>query len=179
SSSLRLPHSRQKRTRSFTSSIAPASASASSFSVWRRWKASRCAVRLPMPGRRVSCATRFSTEGLSMRPEGTRLLRTSPGKISRMGDPVSWLMIRPGWKVYGSDGTEVGEVDEVTGDDNADIFDGLAVARSTFAKPTYVPAESVGAITEERIELTLTTEQVDGLGEYLEPASSEIIEPDD
>jgi len=96
-----------------------------------------------------------------------------------MADPVSWLMIRPGWKVYASDGTEVGAVDEVTGDDNADIFDGLAFARSTFAKPTYVPAESVGPITEGRIELTLTTEQVDALGEYLEPASSEIIEPDD
>ena len=65
-----------------------------------------------------------------------------------MGDPVSWLMIRPGWKVYGSDGTEVGEVDEVTGDDNADIFDGLAVAASRLGKPKYVPAERVTTITE-------------------------------
>jgi hypothetical protein len=97
-----------------------------------------------------------------------------------MADPVSWFMIRPGWKVYASDGTEVGAVDEVAGDDNADIFDGLAIARSTFAKPTYVPAESVATITDDgRIELTLTMEQVDALGEYLEPASSEIIEPDD
>ena len=96
-----------------------------------------------------------------------------------MADPVSWLMIRPGWKVYASDGTEVGSVDEVAGDDNADIFNGLAIARSTFAKPTYVPAESVGPISEGRIELTLTAEQVDGLGEYLEPASSEIIESGD
>jgi hypothetical protein len=96
-----------------------------------------------------------------------------------MADPVSWLMIRPGWKVYASDGTEVGAVDEVAGDDNADIFDGLAIARSTFAKPTYVPAESVGTIYDDgRIELTLTTEQVGALGEYLEPASSEIIEAD-
>ncbi|MDX6482085.1 MAG: hypothetical protein QOG85_2595 [Gaiellaceae bacterium] len=95
-----------------------------------------------------------------------------------MADPVSWFLIRPGWKVYASDGTEVGAVDEVVGDDNADIFDGLAIARSTFAKPTYVPAESVGPIYEGRIELTLTTEQVGALGEYLEPASSEIIEGD-
>jgi hypothetical protein len=88
-------------------------------------------------------------------------------------------MIRPGWKVYASDGTEVGAVDEVTGDDGADIFDGLAIARSALAKPTYVPAESVGPITEGRIELTLTTEQVDALGEFLEPATSAQIEPDD
>ena len=31
----------------------------------RMWKASRCAVRVPIPGRRVSCATRLSTAGLS------------------------------------------------------------------------------------------------------------------
>jgi hypothetical protein len=88
-------------------------------------------------------------------------------------------MIRPGWKVYASDGTEVGQVDEVAGDDNADIFDGLAVATSALGKPTYVPAESVGPITEGRVELTLTKEQVDGLGEFLEPATSAEIEPDD
>jgi hypothetical protein len=88
-------------------------------------------------------------------------------------------MIRPGWKVYASDGTEVGAVDEVTGDDGADIFDGLAIARSALAKPTYVPAESVGPITEGRIELNLTMEQVDALGEFLEPATSAQIEPDD
>ena len=88
-------------------------------------------------------------------------------------------MIRPGWKVYASDGTEVGSVDEVAGDDNADIFDGLAVASSRFGKPFYVPAESVGTITDdERVELKLSAEQVAGLGEYREPATSEIIEGD-
>ena len=45
--------------------IAAASASASSRFVDRMWKASRCAVRDPIPGKRVSCATRFSTDGLS------------------------------------------------------------------------------------------------------------------
>jgi hypothetical protein len=96
-----------------------------------------------------------------------------------VADPVSWFLIRPGWKVYAADGTEVGEVDEVAGDEGADIFDGLAIARSALAKPTYVPAESVGPITEGRIELTLTTEQVDGLGEFVEPPTSAVIEPDD
>ena len=65
SSSVRLPHSRQKWTRSFTSTIASASASASSFGTCSRWKASRCAVRCPMLGSRVSCATRFSIAGES------------------------------------------------------------------------------------------------------------------
>jgi hypothetical protein len=96
-----------------------------------------------------------------------------------MGDPVSWLMIRPGWKVYASDGTEVGEVDEVTGDDNADIFDGLAVAASALGKPKYVPAEQVTTITEGRIDLSLTAADFVGTSEFLEPATSAEIEPDD
>ncbi len=96
-----------------------------------------------------------------------------------MGDPVSWLMIRPGWKVYASDGTEVGHVDEVTGDENADIFDGLAVAASALGKPKYVPAESVTTITEGRVDLSLASADFEGTSEFLEPATSEEIEPDD
>ena len=95
-----------------------------------------------------------------------------------MTDPVSWLLIRPGWKVLASDGSEVGEVDEVAGDDTEDIFDGLAIATSAFGKPRYVPAEQVAEITEGTVRLKLTKEQVDQLGEYLEPATSAEIEGD-
>jgi hypothetical protein len=95
-----------------------------------------------------------------------------------MTDPVSWLMIRPGWKVLAADGTEMGEVDEVAGDDSEDIFDGLAIATEAFGKPRYVPAEQVGRITDGVVHLSLTPAEVEQLGEYLEPATSATIEPD-
>lgn len=95
-----------------------------------------------------------------------------------MADPVSWLMIRPGWKVFASDGSEVGAVDEIAGDDTVDIFDGLAIATSAFGEPRYVPAEQVGQILEGEVHLKLTAEQAKALGEYLEPATSAEIEPD-
>ena len=88
-------------------------------------------------------------------------------------------MIRPGWKVVAADGSEVGSVDEVAGDEEADIFDGLAVARSALGHPRYIPAESVGTIEEGTVHLTLSREQVDALEEYREPATSEEIEADD
>jgi hypothetical protein len=94
-------------------------------------------------------------------------------------DPVSWLLIRRGWKVVSSDGAEVGSVDEVVGDDEHDIFDGLAVATSALGKPRYVPSEQVGEITEGVVRLTLAQADADRLGEYLEPATSAVIEPDD
>jgi hypothetical protein len=80
--------------------------------------------------------------------------------------------------VYASDGSEVGEVDEVAGDDTEDIFDGLAIATSAFGKPRYVPAEQVTSITEGVVHLSLSAQEVDALGEYLEPATTAEIEPD-
>ncbi len=93
-----------------------------------------------------------------------------------MADPVSWLLIEPGWKVLAADGSEVGQVDEVAGDSNEDIFNGLAVATSALGKPRYVPAKRVAEITEGAVRLSLSAEQVEQLGEYLEPATSAQIE---
>jgi hypothetical protein len=90
-----------------------------------------------------------------------------------MADPVSWFVIEPGWKVVTADGKEVGEVRETVGDTGADIFDGLVVVKGLLRRPKYVAAEDVKAIYEGRIELGLTADQFDKLGEYDEPPPSE------
>ena len=94
-----------------------------------------------------------------------------------MADQVSWLLITTGWKVMAQNGDEVGAVDEVVGDDTDDIFNGLAIATSALGKPHYVPAEQVIEITDGAVRLSLTAEQVAQLDEYLEPATSAVIEP--
>lgn len=71
-----------------------------------------------------------------------------------MSDPVSWLLIEPGWEVVGADGASVGKVHEVLGDPEADIFDGLQVSAGVLSETRYVPAEEVGEITEGRVQLT-------------------------
>ena len=95
-----------------------------------------------------------------------------------MPDPVSWLLIRPGWKVYAADSREVGEVDDIAGDSGADIFDGLSVATSALGTPRYVPAEQVGTIEDGVVHLTITHEEAASLVDYVEPASSIEIEGD-
>src|SRR5207249_1391340 len=117
-------------------------------------------------------------------PAGRAVRRVPARRAARsvtlraMSDPVSWYMIRSGWKVLAVDGSEVGKVDEVAGDENADIFDGLAIATSALGKPRYVPSEQVAEITDGAVQLSLTREKVEQLGEYLEPATSAVIEPD-
>jgi hypothetical protein len=97
--------------------------------------------------------------------------------LTSAGDPVSWFLIEPGWKVVCSDGTEVGTVQEVVGDTGKDIFDGLAVSTGMLGKPRYVPSEQVRSITEGRIELDLDQAEAANLGEYEEPPPSEEIMP--
>lgn len=70
-----------------------------------------------------------------------------------MTDPVSWLLIEPGWEVVDAQGESVGKVDEVIGDPERDIFDGLNVSAGLLGETRYVAAEDVGEITEGRVQL--------------------------
>ena len=81
-------------------------------------------------------------------------------------------MIEPGWKVVAPDGSEIGTVEEVVGDSNEDIFNGLAVSTGMFDRPRYVPSEQVGEITEGQVQLELSEEQLNRLGEFEEPPAS-------
>jgi hypothetical protein len=95
-----------------------------------------------------------------------------------MADPVSWLMIKPGWKVEAADGSPVGEVDEIAGDENDDIFDGLAIAVTALGRPRYVPSEKVAEITGGTVRLSLGHDEVEALQEYRFPPTSLEIDPD-
>jgi len=84
-------------------------------------------------------------------------------------DPTSWLVIEKGWKVHAADGSEVGTVAETLGDENRDIFDGLAVSTGLLSKPVYVPSEQVGEIVEGAVRLALDAEAVERLEPYEPP----------
>ena len=81
-------------------------------------------------------------------------------------------MIKPGWDVFAVDGTKLGEVDVVEGDDTTDIFDGLSIATSALGTPRYVAAERVARIEDGSVHLSLTSTQLDQLHEYLEPEAT-------
>ena len=94
------------------------------------------------------------------------------------GDPVSWFVIEPGWKVVDAEEQEVGSVDEVVGDSSDDIFNGLSISMSLLGRPHYVPSEQVGQITQGRVQLKLTKDQIGRLAEFEEPPTSAEILPD-
>jgi hypothetical protein len=89
-----------------------------------------------------------------------------------MSDPVSWLMIEPGWTVVDAHGEQIGRIEEVVGDTADDIFNGLAVSTGLLGKPRYVPAEQVAEITEGQVQLKLPAEHVEHLEEHEPPRPS-------
>jgi len=98
---------------------------------------------------------------------------------------VSWKVIQHGWEVRSSDGLHVGVVFLVVGDENEDIFDGLAITQhGGFAfhnyadRPHYVEAAKVGEIDDSgRITLLITAEDARHLPPHDVPESA-VIEPE-
>ena len=91
-----------------------------------------------------------------------------------MADPVSWKIAERGWSVVANDGNEVGKLDQVLGDTEADIFDGLAVGAGTVLdRPLYVPSEKVGSIEEGTVHLTIDSAEYGQLQPYEQPPPSE------
>ena len=98
---------------------------------------------------------------------------------------VSWKMIQHGWHVESSDGVDVGVVFLVVGDENEDIFDGLAITHhSGFAvhnyadRPHYAEASQVGEIDDTGVvHLTITAEEARDMPVH-DPPESARIEPE-
>ena len=88
-------------------------------------------------------------------------------------DPVAWRVIERGWSVLDAAGNEIGKVDQITGDVEADIFDGITVGDggTVLTRPKYVPSEHVASITRGEIVLDLTPEEVAKLAPYQELTS--------
>jgi uncharacterized protein YrrD len=68
-----------------------------------------------------------------------------------MPDPVSWKVAERGWKVVDENGEEVGHLNEIRGDAEADIFDGIEISHGLLSEPEYVPSERVVDIREGEI----------------------------
>jgi hypothetical protein len=96
---------------------------------------------------------------------------------------VSWKAIEPHWKVYAADGLEIGEVFQVEGDENADIFDGLAITHrggpaalhGHLDRPRYVRFDKVASIEPGLVRLTIKAAEVAQLPENKVAESLEIL----
>jgi len=93
-----------------------------------------------------------------------------------MADPVAWTVIERGWNVFDAGGDDIGRVDQITGDHNADIFDGITISSgSAFSTPRYVPSEHVAQILSGEVHLSISRDEVENLPAYSEPTAERIL----
>lgn len=91
------------------------------------------------------------------------------------GPRVSWKAIERDAVVVSSDGEETARVAEVTGDPEADIFNGLVLSLGTLGKPRYLPAERVRGIWPQRVEVDATADELRALAVYEEPVAQRVV----
>jgi hypothetical protein len=75
-----------------------------------------------------------------------------------MPEQTSWYAIEPGWIVRGSDGTIVGTVADVLGDEELDIFHGLVAF--SWGGWREVPADLVKDIYRGQVQLRIRADDV-------------------
>jgi len=99
---------------------------------------------------------------------------------------ISWKSIEHEWAVECSDGETIGKVFRVVGDENTDIFDGIAFTHHGGAfvfhnyadRPHYVAAEQVASIDPGVVRLSITSSEAADLPVHDPPESAQI-EPED
>jgi hypothetical protein len=84
--------------------------------------------------------------------------------VSGASEPqVAWIAIEAGAVVHADDGSQIGTMREIAGDEEHDIFDGLVVTTPGSETPRYIAAERVKGIWPTRIETDLSPHEASSL----------------
>jgi hypothetical protein len=93
-----------------------------------------------------------------------------------LGNPASYLVVPDGSAVLSSDGREIGTVEHVLADVDADVFDGVIV--DTPGGHRFADADQVEAIYERGVVLRLTEGEAERLPEPSENPAAMGADPD-
>jgi len=97
-----------------------------------------------------------------------------------LGNPASYLVLADGTPVLSSDGREVGKVEHVLADADADVFDGVIVdMRAGPGGHRFADATQIESIHERGVVLALDAGAADRLPEPSENPATLAAEPAD
>jgi len=100
--------------------------------------------------------------------------------MTDLGDPTSYLELRDGVVVLSADGEEIGTVEHVLADADADIFDGLVIdTRLGPGGHRFVDAEQVEGLFANGAVLTLDAAAAERLPEPSANPAVVAADPDD
>jgi hypothetical protein len=97
-----------------------------------------------------------------------------------LGDPISYLVLEDGTPVLAADGEQVGTVEHVLADADADVFDGLILdMRAGPGGHRFADASQVDSLYERGVVLTLDQAAAEQLPEPSENPATMGADPDD
>jgi hypothetical protein len=100
--------------------------------------------------------------------------------VEDLGNPSSYLALQPGTTVVSSDGRELGKVEHVLADPEADLFDGIVLDTSVLpGGHRFVDAPQVDEIYERGVVLTIDAAAAESLPEPSENPATVEAGPDD
>jgi len=100
--------------------------------------------------------------------------------VMDLGDPASYLVLADGTPVVTSDGREVGKIEHVLADADADVFDGVIVdMRAGPGGHRFADASQVEAIYERGVVLAMSSDAAERLPEPAENPAVLDSGPDD
>lgn len=79
---------------------------------------------------------------------------------------IAWLALKEGTRVEAADGADLGQITSIVGDDQQDIFSGIAFRSGVIGPSRFAPAETIGEITSDRVSLTLSADEAASLDEF-------------
>lgn len=85
--------------------------------------------------------------------------------------PTSWRSIVYGTAVISADDERVGDVREVLGSDEKDIFHGLRVRLAGQRRDVMVPADDITDLTVTSVKTSLTKPEIEAIASYDETAT--------
>lgn len=97
-----------------------------------------------------------------------------------LGQPSSYMVLRPGTPVYSSDGRRLGEVEHVLADAGLDVFDGFVIDRSVLpGGHRFVDAPLVDEVYERGVVLKVDAAAAEKLPEPRANPSEMEVDADD
>ena len=81
---------------------------------------------------------------------------------------VAWIAMPYRCPVYAGDGTEIGTAESLLGDEDADIFHGIAIRRHGAGATLEIAATRIRKITEKGVVTDLDASEVAALQPYRE-----------
>ena len=88
--------------------------------------------------------------------------------------PIAWLAVHEETPVRSADGQPVGNLADLLGSEQEDIFHGIIVRLDSDGRQVFVPADDVTLMTPSYLDVAFTADQLHAMPEHTEERQADL-----